>query len=230
METVLLVEDNQRIADNIIRYLGRLDYTVYHRAEAEAALRLVRGQINKFDLLILDIILPRMDGVELCRRLRAARVQLPILMLTNIADTHNIVAALNSGADDYLTKPFALAELAARIQALLRRPARFETRVIKAGVLEINPNTRQVKVAGAPLYLRRREFDLLYYLAKNRNQMLSREQLILNIWSDDDEPFPNTVDSHIRQIRRRLSAIDPSLRNTVQTVYGFGYRFNAPGG
>lgn len=224
MEKILIVEDNLKLAETLVSYLGRSGYQVYQRHDGKEAYELLLRNTSSFDLVILDVMLPSMSGLEICQKLRAARAQLPIIMLTNIADTHSIVAALNVGADDYLTKPFAMAELLARTQAILRRPARFEGKRITVGGLVVDPNLREAWYKGEAVPLRRREFDLLYYLAKNHNQMVSREQIMLNLWSEEDEPFPNTIDSHVRQLRNKLAKIDPSARGIIKTVYGFGYK------
>lgn len=224
MEKILLVEDNKKIASALTRYLGKLGYHTTHRDDGVAGHEYITEYSMSLDLIILDIKLPGVNGIELCEQIRKAKIQIPILMLTEIGDVETIVHVLDQGADDYLTKPFALPEVYSRIKALLRRPAYFEARIITAGDLEINLDAREARYKGMIINLRRREFDLLSYLAKHKNQMLAREQILLNVWHIKDRPYQNNVDVHVKQIRNKLKKIAPDAPPIIQTVYGFGYK------
>jgi DNA-binding response OmpR family regulator len=227
MDKILIVEDNQNVASTLERYLSKSGYRAYSRVDGLKAQAFISENAIAIDLIILDIKLPGMNGLELCRHVRKTKIQIPILMLTNVGDVDVIVRALELGADDYLTKPFALPELLARVKALLRRPAYFEARILKAGELEVNLDTRTAKFKRKELGLRRKEFDLLHYLIKNRNQMLSREQILMNVWNLQTNPYPNSVDVHIKQLRNKILKISPSSKSIIQTIYGFGYKLNA---
>jgi DNA-binding response OmpR family regulator len=227
METIFIVEDDLKLAETLKRYLSRSGYQTFHRDDGEEALDFIKKNNSRLDLILLDIKLPSLDGMNLCEKIREFGIQIPIIMLTNVGSIDTITSTLNTGADDYLTKPFALPEVLARVRAMLRRPSYFESRILKAANITLNLDTREASYRGSVLKLRRREFELLHYLMRNRNLTLSREQMLYNVWSnEDDQPYPNTVDVHIRQIRKKLAKVKQGSEKIIQTVYGFGYRFS----
>lgn len=223
--SVLIVEDEPMIADVVARYLDRAGYetTRAHDGPTAVAAALSRRP----DLVVLDVMLPGFDGLEVMRRLHAdldARV--PVILLTAKGEEADRLVGLRSGADDYVVKPFSPAELVARIDAVLRRtrgedPA---AAALRFGDLEIDPSGRTVTVGGQALELTHREFDLLHFLATNPGQVFSRDQLMDRVWQF---PFYNdvtTVTVHVRRLRAKVEP-DPASPRWIQTVWGVGYRF-----
>jgi two-component system, OmpR family, alkaline phosphatase synthesis response regulator PhoP len=229
MNTIFVAEDNQPIASSLMRYLSQYEFQIIHRIDGKEAYEFILRQGNKIDLILLDIQLPNMDGVKICTNLRKQKVQIPIMMLTSTNDSMTVAKALNLGADDYLTKPFALPELLARCRALLRRPAFFESRQIKTAGIEIDLDLFTVYYKGEKIRLRKKEFELVHYLFKNRNQLITREQILANVWSNVPNPYVNTVDVHIAAIRKKLMVVDDQAKSLIQTVHGQGYRVNTLG-
>ncbi len=182
-----------------------------------------QAQINLYDLIIIDIGLPDMSGVEVCKMTRAANIQIPILMLTGENQTEFKVSSLDSGADDYLTKPFDFAELQARIRALLRRGSKaISTSVINLGDLTFDTKTKEAKVGGRTLNLTRKETNLLELLAHNPNKLLTKEDLLESIWEEGLSIESNALDVHISNLRKKL---EKRLgKRIIHTIYGIGYK------
>ncbi len=223
-ELVLLVDDEPAILQLARMYLEREGFRVEDACDGEAALALVDRR--RPDLMVLDVMLPKVDGFEVCKRLRAAGQQLPILMLTARDEDIDKVLGLELGADDYLTKPFNPRELVARIKALLRRSAPKADAggaPVRVGDLEIDPLRREVQLAGRGLELRAQEFDLLLTLARQPGRVFTREQLLQLAWGFDFYGQTRTVDVHVAHLRRRLEG--GSVR--IETVPGVGYRLAA---
>jgi DNA-binding response OmpR family regulator len=223
---ILLVEDNRRLSDSLRRSLTEDGYAVdvaYDGEEGEAW-----GLSYAFDAIILDIMLPKKDGLEVCRSLRDERVKSPIIMLTARDTLDDRVSGLDSGADDYLVKPFALEELLARLRALLRRDADDKSPVLHVGDLSLNPATHQVNRAGAPIDLTAKEFALLEYFMRNRGRIVTREMAEDHIWSYDFQATSNVVDVYVRRLRRKID--DPFENPLLETVRGAGYRLANPEG
>jgi DNA-binding response OmpR family regulator len=215
---VLVVEDDAEIADVLRRSLRQEGYEVKTSADGVDALDVATGFVP--DLVVLDLGLPRLDGVEVCRRLRAEG-DVPILMLTARAETEDRVGGLDSGADDYLVKPFERQELLARIRALLRRRPPRGAASLSVGDLSLNPDTREVKRGGRELELTNREFELLEYLMRNERLVVSRERLLDDVWGYDPTAATNTIDVFISNLRRKLEAGgEPRLLHTKR---GAGY-------
>jgi DNA-binding response OmpR family regulator len=213
---ILVVEDQQDFAQNIKRYLETESYSVDLSFDGEAGLR--KGLTEEYALVVLDLNLPRMDGLEVCRQLRQAGRSMPILMLTARVGHQNVVAGLDSGADDYLVKPFDLEELLARMRALLRRGGESRSPVIMIGQVDIDTNTHEVRKDGKPVALAPREYALLEFLALNRGVAKSRLEIIELVWGEYDElMFSQTVDVHVAYLRRKLG------RDVIVTVPGKGY-------
>jgi two-component system, OmpR family, response regulator MprA len=215
---VLVVEDDADIADVLRRSLRSEGYDVRTSADGVEALDVAAGFFP--DLVVLDLGLPRLDGVEVCRQLRADG-DVPILMLTARAETEDRVAGLDSGADDYLVKPFERQELLARIRALLRRRPPRGAASLAAGDLSLNPDTREVRRGEREIELTNREFELLEYLMRNERLVVSRERLLDEVWGYDPLAATNTIDVFISNLRRKLEAGgEPRLLHTKR---GAGY-------
>src|SRR5690242_8715969 len=219
---VLIVEDDIDIADVLRRSLRNEGYEVRTSADGIEALDVAAGFVP--DLVVLDLGLPGLDGVEVCRRLRSES-DVPILMLTARAETEDRVTGLDSGADDYLPKPFERSELLARIRALLRRRPPRGSASIVVGDLMLNPDTREVKRGDREIELTNREFELLEYLARNQKLVVSRERLLEDVWGYDPFEQTNTIDVFISNLRRKLeSGGEPRLLHTKR---GAGYVLKA---
>ena len=231
--TVLVVDDEQTLRDMLEYNLRREGYRALTAEDGPTALEVARRE--RPDLIILDIMLPGMSGFEVCRALRRD-FRIPILMLSAREDEIDKVLGLELGADDYLTKPFGLRELLARVHALLRRseappPTSESTEavpaVLRAGDLQIDPGRRTVVRAGQSIPLKPKEFDLLAFLAAHPGQVFTRETLLDRVWGYDFVGGTRTVDVHIRWLRTKLES-DPANPLWIGTVYGVGYRFNTP--
>ncbi|MFI6758111.1 response regulator transcription factor [Micromonospora sp. NPDC050417] len=214
---VLVVEDERTIAESVAARLRAEGFAVDIAGDGPTAVESVR--LNPPDLVVLDVMLPGFDGLEVCRRIQADR-PVPVLMLTARDDETDLLVGLAVGADDYLTKPFSLRELAARVHALLRRVERAAStaqQVLRLGDLEINQAERRVRRAGVEAHLTPTEFDLLVHLAGRPRTVLPRERLLTDVWGWADSSGTRTVDSHIKALRRKLGA------DLIRTVHGVGY-------
>jgi DNA-binding response OmpR family regulator len=224
--TILLVDDEESIQKLLTYPLERDGYRVLQARDGELALRTFREE--HVDLVVLDVMLPRIDGLEVCRRLRAEST-IPIIMLTARDDELDKVLGLELGADDYITKPFGLRELAARVRAVLRRgrtelagAARSpETFVYRGKHLLADFDAVSVSVDGQPVRLTRREFELLRHLVENRNRVLSRDRLLERVWGYDRLVETRSVDVHVGRLRSKLG----QAGRQIETVVGLGYRF-----
>jgi len=220
---VLVVEDERRIADFISRGLSEQGYAVDVAYDGDEALDW--PAVADFDVIILDVMLPVRDGVEVCRTLRERGLRTPILMLTARDAVEDRVRGLDSGADDYLVKPFAFAELLARLRALTRRePAALGT-VLQVGDLILDTGTREASRQGMSPELTSKEYALLEYLMRHANQVLTRTMIAEHVWNYDFDNATNVIDVHIRNLRRKID--DPFPTKLIQTVRGAGYRISA---
>ena len=220
---VLLVEDETRIAEFITRGLSEQGHAVDVACDGDEALHW--ADIADFDLIVLDVMLPGRDGFEVCRTLRARGLQTPILMLTARDAVEDRVKGLDSGADDYLVKPFAFAELLARLRALVRRQPQVLGRVLEVGDLKLDTTTLEVSRQGESISLTPKERRLLEYLMRHPNQVLTRTMIAGHVWNYDFDNATNVIDVHIRNVRRKVD--DPFAVKLVQTVRGAGYRITA---
>lgn len=228
MAEILLVEDDTELSELVTGRLVEAGYSVRSTGDGLAALKLVEAAVP--DVVLLDIMLPGMDGLEVCRRLRSRHPLLYVIMLTARTSELDRVVGLEVGADDYVTKPFSLEELVARIRSALRRvkatSERTETEAdapIRVGGLEIDPVRREVRREGELVYLTVREFDLLLFLARQTDRPFTRMQLLAQVWDIHYEGYDRTVDSHVQRLRAKIEP-DPSRPRFVRTVWGVGYK------
>jgi heavy metal response regulator len=216
---VLLVEDERRIADFIRKGLSESGYAVDVAYDGDEALDW--PTVADFDLIILDVMLPVRDGIQVCRELRRRGVRTPVLMLTARDAVEDRVRGLDSGADDYLVKPFAFAELLARLRALSRRQPAVLQRVLKVGDLVLDTVTRKVERRSSSIELTAKEYAILEYLMRHPNQVLTRTMIAEHVWNYDFDNASNVIDVHIRNLRRKID--EPFSGKLIQTMRGAGY-------
>ncbi len=219
---ILLAEDELPIADFITRGLTEHGYGVDVAHDGEEAEQW--PSIADYDVIVLDVMLPRRDGIEVCRGLRSRGVRTPILMLTALDAVADRVRGLDSGADDYLVKPFAFAELLARIRALIRREPALVGNLLEVGDLTIDTATREVTRAGRPIDLTAKEFALLEYLMRHPNQVLTRTVIAEHVWNYDFDNATNVIDVHVKNLRRKID--DGAGAKLLHTVRGAGYKLS----
>jgi DNA-binding response OmpR family regulator len=219
---LLLIEDDRRIASFVAKGLRESGYGVAVAYDGEEGY--LNALLNDYDLLLLDLMLPTMDGIAITRKLRAARRVTPILMLTARDSVSDKILGLNEGADDYVTKPFAFGELLARVRALLRRETTMRACAMQVADLEVDTAARIVRRAGREIALSAREYALLEYLMHHAGQVLTRELLAENVWTDTDVES-NVIDVYIRYLRQKIDT--PFDRPLIRTVRGFGYTLRA---
>jgi DNA-binding response OmpR family regulator len=223
MATVLVVEDESVVREVVVKYLRREGFRTLEAADGDTACSLVEREAP--DLVVLDLMLPGLDGLGVCRWIRA-RSEVPVIMLTARGEEADRIVGLELGADDYVTKPFSPRELAARVKSVLRRarrPPGQHERLVFDG-LELDASTREVLKAGEPLRLTAKEFDLLWFLASNPRHVFSRDQLMDRVWGYDAAVDTGTVTVHMRRLRAKTED-DPSRPQRLETVWGVGYRF-----
>ena len=221
---VLVVEDNPRLGDRIKNHL-RKDYLVELARSGDEAISIASGYAA--DVILLDLGLPDMRGLEVCQKIRELGVLSPILVLTGVDDVASKVELLDSGADDYMTKPFDTNELKARINALERRRNRNNPEEdLSIADLIISPSKRTVSRAGQSIQLRRKEFDILEYLLKNQGRVLSRQMIINHAWTSTSATWTGSVDVHIKQLRDKIDK--PFPVHLIKTIYGVGYSVEVP--
>ncbi len=218
---ILIIEDEHKIANSIKKALEHERYIVDVAYEGMTGYDLAVSE--SYDVIILDRLLPGMDGIEISTKLRANAIHIPIIMLTAKGQLEDKVEGLDSGADDYLVKPFALAELFARIRALTRRPTTATTHLLTLDGLTLDPQTYEVKRNGEELQLSSKEFSLLEYLLRHPQKVLTKEQILTNVWSYDSDVLPNSVEVYIKHLRDKIDHpfSGPKL---IHTVRGFGYK------
>ena len=232
MRKVLVVEDDEDIANLIKLQLAELSCEVKLASDGNTGL--AEAQSKRYDLLILDLMLPGMGGLEICQRVRGQDRYTPVLMLTSKSSELDRVLGLEMGADDYLTKPFSVLELTARIKAIFRRVDNLSKdqddakAMIKTGTLHIDVEKRSVRLAGNPVELTAKEFDLLLHFARNPGRVLSRTQLLDSVWGYSHSGYDHTVNSHINRLRTKIEN-KPHEPEIIETVWGVGYKFREGG-
>ncbi len=230
---ILVIEDEPGIVDFLERGLAAQGFNVASALDGDSGLELARSE--DVDLVVLDMLLPGRSGLEVLEELRSIRPSLPVIVLTALNEVDHRVTGLDAGAADYLTKPFSLAELLARIRAQLRMAAQVPQTTLSAGGVEIDLLTREVKREGTLVRLSTTEFELLAYLMRNRGQVLSRDQILRAVWGYDYDPGTNVVDVYVGYLRRKLrqrrsaeGGADAGRRdNPIATIRSVGYRFDA---
>ncbi len=233
-QRVLIVDDEESIATLLQYNISQAGFETVVANDGLTGLNFASK--GKFDLIILDIMLPEMDGMEVCKRLRAQKIQTPILMLTAKDEEFDKILGLELGADDYLTKPFSPREVVARIKAILRRTSHQETKntveeevpnQIKIGNLAILPDHYEVFLKGEELFFTPKEFELLLFLAKNKGRVLSRDQLLSSVWNYDFIGDTRIVDVHISHLRDKIEP-DTKKPSYIKTIRGLGYKLEEP--
>ncbi len=217
---ILIVEDNAKIAQNIKTILEHHSFSVDMAHDGETGERMAFSPA--YDLIILDIMLPKRDGISVCKNLRQKNINTPIIMLTAMGEIEDRIDGLDSGADDYLVKPFAMKELLARIRALLRRPNEKQGEVLFAQDISIEPSKHLATKAGTNLSLTAKEYAVMEYLIRNKGQIIPREKILEHCWDLASNTFSNIVDAHIKQLRKKLSDKNDEY---IETIRGIGYRF-----
>jgi DNA-binding response OmpR family regulator len=218
---ILLVEDDQRVAIALLETLQDRQYQVDLAQDGEAAWELL--QSFSYELVLLDVMLPKLNGIQLCQRLRKAGIQTPVLMLTARDSSNDKVLGLDAGADDYVVKPFDLAELTARIRALLRRGNVVLPSVLEWGELHLNPSNYEVTYGDKPLHLTPKEYQLLELFLRKHQLVLSRSLILDHLWSFEEPPGEEVVKVHLRALRKKLTMAG-AAPDFIETVYGLGYR------
>ena len=224
---VLVIEDDEDIAKLVKLQLTELSCNV--TLVNDGVKGLAEAESKQYDLLVLDLMLPGMDGLEICRRVRSRDRYTPVLMLTSKSSELDRVLGLEMGADDYLTKPFSVLELSARVKALFRRVDSLSKdqssgKILKSGDLHIDLEKRSVRLAGNPVDLTAKEFDLLAHFARHPGRVLSRTQLLDSVWGYSHSGYEHTVNSHINRLRTKIEK-NPNEPEFIETVWGVGYKF-----
>lgn len=221
---ILIIEDEHRIATAIKKGLEQERFAVDVAYTGTDGYDL--ASCEPYDLILMDIMLPGIDGVSLTKKLRNDDIHVPILMLTAKGEVSDKVAALNDGADDYLSKPFSFEELLARVRALLRRPKIQQGSSFSLGTLSIDTTTFHVVRSGIPIILSQKEFSLLEYMMRNKNKTLTKEQIISHVWDYDSDILPNTLEVFIKNIRKKIDLPFANEKPLIITVRGFGYKMS----
>lgn len=219
---ILVVEDEHRIANSIKKGLEQEKYAIDVAYTGNEGFDL--ASTEDYDLVILDLMLPEMDGITICKELRKNKIHTPILMLTAKGQIQDKVRGLDSGADDYLTKPFSFEELLARIRALTRRPKTSLNIILSIGDLHLDPKLYQVARDENLIKLSSKEFSLLEYFMRNANKILTKDQIISHVWDYDADILPNTVEVYIKNLRNKIDAPFKNKKPLIHTVRGFGYK------
>jgi len=216
---ILIVDDEPELLRQLGRVFVEQHYTVDTAADGEAALEKIFT--TPYDLILLDVMLPEADGLAVLREIRREKIGTPVLMLTAKAELDDRISGLDLGADDYLTKPFSVAELLARSRALLRRATEHGAAILQAGALRLDTISRRVNRDGVPVVLTPKEFSILEFLLYNRNRVISRFDLAEHVWGDAFDPFSmsNSIDVHVKNLRKKIG----DAGGIIETVRGIGY-------
>ena len=222
---ILIIEDNQKLAKGLKNGLESDGFVVDILFDGESGQSRIENRSTDYDLVILDIMLPKISGLDVCHYIRQKEINIPLLMLTARDTTEDKVIGLDCGADDYMVKPFSLDELVARIRALLRRPQSVAPfRLSKHGI-DLNSTTRKVTYGGSEILLTLKEYSLLEYFMRHSGQVLTREQILNNLWDFSFDSFSNVVDVHVKNLRNKFQKNEG--KKLFETIHGVGYRFKA---
>ena len=221
---ILIIEDQEKLARSIKKGLEQKGYAVDMLHDGESGIRRLEHSHQDYDLVILDIMLPGIHGIDVCKSARKIGITLPIIMLTAKDTLENKVEGLDAGADDYLVKPFAFEELIARIRALLRRPTEVLDPILTVGPITMDTNRNKVTKNGTDVMLSAKEFAILEQFMRHPNEILSREKIISHVWDFASDSFSNIVDAQIKNLRRKLQNKNEKF---IETIHGVGYRFSA---
>ncbi|MCL4400227.1 response regulator transcription factor [Patescibacteria group bacterium] len=222
---ILIIEDNEKLASAIKRGLEQEGYAADYLLDGESGERKIESGIHEYDLVVLDVMLPKRDGIAVCKSWREKDIAIPVIMLTAKDTTEDKIAGLNCGADDYLVKPFSFDELVARIRALLRRPKEVLPNEIKIGDIVLDTATRKVTCAGKEIALTLKEFMVLEYLMRHPSVVVTRDELYDHAWDFAANPLSNTVDAHIKNLRKKIGR--NRHEEILETIRGVGYRLKA---
>jgi len=222
---ILVVEDEHKVANSIKQGLMQENFIVDVSYDGIEGYDLATAE--EYDVIVLDRLLPGMEGLEICKKLRGQKNHTPILILTAKGQITDRVEGLESGADDYLVKPFAFEELLARIKALGRRPKKALEKMLRSADLSLNTKTFEVKRGNVSIKLSGKEFALLEYLLRHQNKILTKEQIISHVWSYDADILPNTIEVYIGYLRNKIDKPFEKSPNLIHTVRGFGYKISA---
>jgi len=218
---LLIIDDDQELVNNLKLTLKPLNLAIDAAHDGQHGLFLALN--NNYKIIILDYVLPKLNGWEVIKKIRQAQIKTPVIMLTVRTELGDKVNLLNSGADDYLTKPFAISELIARLKALLRRPINLQENILKIADLELDPDKCLVTRKGQRLILSTKEFYLLEYLLKNKGRVVSRQEIMDHIWDENGNPFSNTIEVHIMNLRKKIELNGHRL---IFTLSGRGYKLD----
>lgn len=219
---ILIIEDDVDLRDIIKMNLESESFAVDATSDGERGIYL--GKTNEYDLMIIDLALPRKNGIEICQELRSSGNTVPIIVISVTSELPAKIMLLDSGADDYITKPFDFAELLARIRALLRRPKSIEQSILSVGDLVLNTNKQSVMRGEREIRLTRKEFSLLEYLMRNKGMVLSRGSILEHVWNINSDPFSNTIESHILKLRKKIGT--EGEIELIHNVPGRGYKID----
>jgi DNA-binding response OmpR family regulator len=217
---ILIVEDEEKIANFLRRGLIEESYAVDIAADGEEAL--YKFDINEYDLIILDLMIPKIDGIQVCRKIRQKNLRIPILMLTAKDAIEDKITGLDAGADDYMTKPFSFTELVARIRALLRRGNKSDPVLLKIDNLTLNPATRVAQRGDRSIILTSREYALLEYFMRNQNMVLTKSQLLEHVWDYNYDGLSNIVETYVKYLRQKINT-NRKDKELIHTLRGSGY-------
>ncbi len=221
---LLVIEDDHKIANAIKKGLNQESFAVDVSFDGKDGL--ATALTIDYDLVIIDRMLPGVDGIKICEALRAKKINTPILFMTAKDKISDRVEGLNAGADDYLIKPFAFEELLARVRALLRRPSKVDETVLQVGDLTLDPARFIVKRAQKEIKLSSKEFALLEYMMRNPDRILTKDNIIAHVWDYDADILPNTVEVYVGYLRNKIDRPFPKNPNLIQTSRGFGYKMS----
>jgi len=216
---ILIVEDEPKLNQGLVKGLQSKGYAVDSAFDGEEGEKMAR--LNNYDLVVLDIMMPKQNGLTVCRNLRATNINVPILMLTARDAIEDKIQGLNEGADDYLVKPFALEELLARIRALLRRPPTVSHDIFTLDELKLDTKSQKTTINGKEVFLTLREYGMLEYMLRHKDTVITREDLLEHVWDRNYDSFSNVVDVHLKNLRKKLPK---NYAKRIQTVWGKGYR------